>query len=92
MYEMTNAACKKCRIPFNCCSPEYCEIADEYSQKQGISLQRTDHPVLPFMGPDGCIVPPDLRPICTVHVCNIDPDREARYFELREELSEDIRL
>lgn len=96
MYEMTNAGCKKCRAPHSCCSPEYCEYADNYSQKQGITLQRTDHSTLPFMGSDGCIVPPHLRPTCTIHTCDIaslgfhksNPDWTDRYWELRYKLSD----
>lgn len=96
MYEMTNAECKKCRVPLSCCSPEYCEMVEQDSQAQGIVLQRTDHPTLPFMGPDGCIVPPHLRPICTVHTCDItslgfhrsNPDWTERYWKLRYRLSD----
>lgn len=96
MYKITNAECKKCKVPFSCCSLEYCEQADEYSQEQGVTIQRTDHPTLPFMGPNGCIVLPHLRPCCTVHTCDVaslgfhksDPDWTDRYWELRGKLSD----
>lgn len=59
-----------------------------------MELQETGHPRLPFMGSDGCIVAPHLRPICTVHTCDInslgfkkgDPDWTKRYFALRAKL------
>lgn len=94
MYEMTNKECGKCRAPYSCCSPEYCEQADEYSQEQGVTLQKTDHPTLLFMGPDGCTVLPHLRPMCTVHTCDItalgfhksDPDWTDSYWKLRDQL------
>lgn len=96
MYEMTNKECGKCRAPYSCCSPEYCEQADDYSQEHGVILQRTGHLKLPFMGPNGCIVPPHLRPTCTVYTCDIaslgfhksDPDKIDRYWELRYKLSD----
>lgn len=98
MYEMTNAECKKCKVPFSCCSSEYCEQADDYSQEQGVILQKTDHPTLPFMGPKGCIVPPHLRPTCTIYTCDMaslgfhktDPDWTDSYWELRGKLSDKI--
>jgi hypothetical protein len=56
---------------------------------------------LPFMGNEGCIVPPHLRPVCTSHVCQVcslgarvTGDKEAdfiwneKYWQLRDEISE----
>jgi hypothetical protein len=73
----------------------YCEAALEYAKEQGEPLEPMDHPSLPLMGPQGCIAPPHLRPLCTMHVCSInslgfDPDDlewTDRYFELRERIS-----
>jgi hypothetical protein len=49
------------------------------------------------MGPTGCVVPPHLRPICTVHTCEIngvgvkkgDPKWTEAYFKLRGEIEEE---
>lgn len=49
---------------------------------------------LPFMGAKGCVVPPHLRPLCTLHVCSInsfgcdpkDADFTAKYFKLRRQI------
>ena len=46
------------------------------------------------MGPNGCTVPPHLRPTCTIHTCEInsvgckkgDTKWTDKYFELREEI------
>lgn len=99
MYEMTNPECRECRIPLSCCDAMYCDCAEEYARDEwGVDLTplKTDHPKLPFMGPNGCTVPAHLRPICTLHVCSInnigikpgDPEWTDKYFELREKIDE----
>lgn len=32
----------------------------------------TGHPTLTYMGENGCVVAPHLRPLCTVHVCSMN--------------------
>ena len=94
MAELTLPKCKECRVPLSCCSPEYCEMAIERAKKQGVLLERTDHPKLPLMGPDGCTAAPHHRPLCTLHVCSInsigcdpkDPAWTRKYFDLRDQL------
>jgi hypothetical protein len=64
-----------------------------------LSNLQTEHPSLPFMGTNGCVVPPHLRPVCTIHTCDIgsigskrDDDSEStwtnRYFELRDAIND----
>lgn len=76
---------------YRCCSRLYCESARRYCQSKGITLIDTGHPDLPFMGTDGCILPPEHRPICAIHTCQWsgsasphcgDPETTARYVEL----------
>lgn len=97
MYEMTEPECRLiCRCPQACCSPEYCGMARVCAEAEGVYLEVTCHPTLPYMGLKGCTVPPHLRPICTVHVCSInalgfkpgDQEWTQKYFELREEIVE----
>lgn len=97
MSDLTAPECANvCAVPHSCCSPEYCEMAADLAAEQGVSLLRTDHPTLAFMGPSGCVVPPYLRPLCTFHTCAIaslgfkpgDPAWTERYFKLREEIEE----
>lgn len=73
----------------------YCEDALSNAKKAGEVLNPvTFDPALPLIGPDGCIAPPHLRPICTVHVCCInglgfnpqDKDWTKKYFALRDKL------
>jgi len=86
-----------CRLPLSCCSPEYCLMAKDYAKEEwGISLSSTGNEQLPFMGEDGCVVPPHLRPLCTLHTCQIhaigikpgDPQWTQKYFCLRDEIEE----
>jgi hypothetical protein len=88
-----------CRIPRSCCAHEYCTMAEEGSKEQwGIDLSplRTDHPKLPYMGPNGCVVPPHLRSTCTLHTCQVngigfkpgDIPWSERYFELRRQIED----
>ena len=82
--------------PFRCCDRKYCEMAQEFAKAKGIDLQATGNPELPYMSDSGCIVPPHLRPICTIHVCTVSwaakshiehsEEKTREYFRLRNEL------
>ena len=94
MYEHTKNECSfSCRVPNSCCEEMYCDIAKKYAkEKYGVDLKPTGHPTIPFMGKDGCTVEPHLRPICTVHTCEINEKGYKRndqkwtdeYFRLRD--------
>jgi hypothetical protein len=97
MSELTAPECAGvCKIPHSCCSPEYCDMVEDMAVESGVALTRTDHPRLKFMGPHGCIVEPHLRPLCTLHTCDInglgfkrgDAAWTKRYFKLREAIEE----
>ncbi len=79
-----------CPEPGGCCKPEYCDLAAERARQFGIALSPQAHPTLRFMGAAGCVVPPHLRPLCAVHVCEFHVIREAEFAEeylgLREEI------
>ena len=92
MADHTFKKCKEyCRHLGSCCCKEYCESAKEYAESKGVSLGE-----LPFLKEGKCIVPPNLRPLCTVHQCIIaslgcdpkDDEWTKKYFELREKLEE----
>lgn len=72
-------------------------MARGYAEKEwGVRLTPTDHPTIPFLGPGGCVVPPHLRPLCTLHTCEIssigvkrgDPVWTEKYFDLRNEIND----
>ena len=70
MYDLTHPECGKCLIPYSCCNSQYCELARARALEFGIVLSDVNSDI-PFLGPTGCIVEPYLRPLCTVHTCNI---------------------
>lgn len=85
----------ECLYPHRCCEKKFCEMAREYARSQGIELQEGNGR-LPFLGENGCTVPPHLRPVCTIHVCTVswagkshiehDPEKTKEYFALRARL------
>lgn len=93
MSKLTRPLCDTCVIPRSCCSPEYCEMALEYAKEWEETLEPTGHPRLPLMGPNGCVAPPHLRPLCTLHVCEGTLWRSTmawkkEYLKLRERLNQ----
>jgi len=95
MADHTYKKCKeKCHNLGSCCSGEYCDLAAEFVKLKGINP-----PPMPFIQNGKCIIPPHLRPLCTVHQCEIsglggdpkDPEWTNKYFELRDKLNELIR-
>ena len=71
MADFTLPECKQCIRPYSCCSPEYCDFTMDFAARRGVKLEPTGHERLPLMGKSGCIAPPHLRPMCTVHTCDI---------------------
>lgn len=73
LYELTNLECQRCRPkPLSCCHSGYCDLAAKHAKEfWGTTLVPTSHPTLPFMGPTGCTVAPHLRPLCTIHTCEV---------------------
>lgn len=94
---LTKPKCEKCRIPLSCCDSLYCGITEQWAKQMwDVTLERTDNKRLPFMGHDGCVVAPHLRPVCSIHTCNIanvgcepkDPEWTETYFSLRTRIEE----
>lgn len=96
MADLTRPKCLACTWagPNRCCERMHCDEAAYWAKdKWGVELKPTGyHPELPFMGPEGCVVPPHLRPICAVHVCErhylFDAAFGQKYFDLRARLDE----
>lgn len=69
-------------------------MAIETAERIGLEMGATNHPTLPLMGSEGCIAPPHVRPLCTLHVCCIngagfdptDPEWTEKYYELRQKI------
>ena len=92
MAELTYSKCKEtCHSLGSCCSSEYCEMAAENMKALGMTV-----PAMPFIQGNSCVIPPQYRPLCTVHQCKInglgfdpkDPKWTKKYFDLREKLEE----
>ncbi len=94
MADLTRPKCGECRVPLSCCDSMYCDLATDEAKRQGVELKETGHPELKYMGPTGCVVPPHIRKLCTLHLCSInslgfqpeDPRFTKQYFKLREEI------
>ena len=96
MHELTKPECAGCKVPYSCCHHAYCDMAEQIAQLRNIDVEpyKTGHFTLPFMGSSGCNLPPHLRPLCTLHTCEInafgckrnDPQWTEKYFDLREQI------
>ena len=99
MSELTKAKCGGKHCPdmvhkaYRCCDRLHCEMAIDHARKVwGIRLPTTGHQ-FPLMGASGCTALPHLRPVCTLHQCQIqatgsttDRQWDARYFRLKNKL------
>lgn len=56
---------------YRCCDRRFCELARERAAAWGVTISETGNPDLPFMSPGGCVMPPHLRSMCTVHLCHV---------------------
>ena len=101
MAELTRPACveRTChqRAPlseFHCCDEFYCLSALEYATsvwKQ--EVKPVNEKGLLFMGPNGCVLEPHLRPSCTLHNCSINAFGttgnsrfDSTYFQIRRKI------
>ncbi len=103
MSDHTKPECATCKPrAYACCEQIYCYSARDYAlETYGIELPVANLTgELPYMGPNGCTVPPHMRPLCTLHTCQInslgqrykgdgkDAEWAERYFQLRGEIDE----
>lgn len=96
MAELTKPKCLGCNNGWkhNCCDTMYCQIAKEFAKDQGVELEFTNNEI-PFLDDDNnCIVPPHLRPLCTLHNCAInsvgctdDKIWDEQYFKLKDKIN-----
>lgn len=94
LYLLTSKKCndkrrnKKC-FSNGCCSREYCDLAEKNLDRVGLVLPRNERHL--FLDNRGqCLVSPEYRPLCTVHVCDDslrDSSFEKKYWKLRQALS-----
>jgi hypothetical protein len=77
IQELTSAACEK--DGFGCCSKFFCKVSELEMAALGYHVDKTDNVDIPYMGPDGCVIPPEYRPGCSLYVCPVHlKDRKFR--------------
>lgn len=101
MYEHTKNECGQCKIPYSCCDEFACRVTMECAKElYGVELTPLpkedrlgpERKNALFLGKNGCVVPPHLRPLCTLHTCDInglgfkpgEKEWTDQYFKLRE--------
>lgn len=55
-----------------CCDRVFCDAVRRGVTKLGYDVEWREDQRLPYMGPEGCRVPPHLRPACSWYVCADD--------------------
>lgn len=102
MAEHTKEECNHCKSlsPTRCCSIEYCNIARADHNLAGKKPPEplNLHGVLYLDENFNCVIPPHMRPMCTLHHCDIaslgflkragGEEWTKKYFELREQINE----
>lgn len=60
-----------CRFgQWGCCDSAFCDAVDRSLVRRNIVISQPGLHGLPFMGPEGCVVPAHLRPLCSLYSCN----------------------
>lgn len=52
-----------------CCGQRACEKAIKYAREYW-NVTVEPGPELPCLGEHGCVLPPEMRPYCTLYICN----------------------
>lgn len=91
---LTGTKCGQCVTPsrHRCCDAYFCGLAREEMRALGVHVNQIEDAELPYMGPFGCILPPEYRPGCTVFVCPphlADKTFRRKYLSLLEDLRKD---
>jgi hypothetical protein len=101
MSELTAPECagigpSSCKCPHSCCDELACSITKDFALNQGVTLPEfpPNYKGAFYLNETGCTVAPHLRPLCTVHTCQIsslgfkpgDPEWTKKYFKLRNQI------
>jgi hypothetical protein len=98
MAQLTHEKCiQKCHNIGACCNAITCGFVIDYAVSLGIVLAPTKNKNVPLLDENNrCIAPPHLRPLCSIHQCDIssvgtcveDPSWTKKYFKIREKLDD----
>ncbi len=73
--KLAQITCQKCEtcptggLQYRCCDTMFCAAVESDLTSQGIMIEKPNIGGLPYMGENGCVVAPELRPYCTGFVC-----------------------
>ncbi len=93
----TSSVCSPCASdkPDRCCSPTFCDIADAQARLAGhVQVQVGGGSPVKFLGPNGCVMPPEYRPGYTGFVCpeRLTPKLDKRRRQLFASVDQDETL
>lgn len=97
LAEITGDKCSSCvtMSPTRCCDAFFCSLAKKEMDALGVSIPEVPGSELPYMGPLGCVVPPEYRPGCTGFVCppHLSDDKfKSEYLDLLDEVRKDPQI
>lgn len=83
LAKLTGAKCGSCiggRGRYRCCDDTFCDLVERGLRAAGHEVPVTGHPEIRFMGENGCVIAPELRPGCSGYVCpeHLENDRSLR--------------
>jgi hypothetical protein len=94
MAAHTRDECAKCPRPHSCCDNMYCDMATAEAEAAGLVFPKSNNPKAYYLHEQGCIIPPHLRVLCTLHTCAINSwgtsgndEWDAKYFNIRKLIS-----
>jgi hypothetical protein len=72
----------------------YCDMATAEAEAAGLVFPKSNNPKAYYLHEQGCIIPPHLRVLCTLHTCAINSwgtsgndEWDAKYFNIRKLIS-----
>lgn len=52
-----------------CCDRRFCELTEKHLKRIGKHYPQPHHLNVPYLSENGCVVPPEYRPLCTMYAC-----------------------
>lgn len=94
LCDLTKSKCETCvcEEEYRCCDKLFCNAVEKHLSSQGIVIDKPNLGGIPYMGNTGCVVSPELRPMCTGFACNHHfDDRNFRreYHRLVDKINQD---
>lgn len=68
IYKFTRDKCELCAVTGCKCTDRICAHVELCASKLGLGFPKGKHQ-LRFIGPQGCVVPPEHRETCAIYLC-----------------------